>query len=200
MPEPLEALLQLIILFFVIVDPLASFSVFLVASSSMKREMRRRVALYAISLAALLSGIVLLFGERLLVLFTTTLDEFRIAGGIILGILGVKMTLGRPLQDISLKRGNSATAIASVIGTPLITGPATITALIVASYDYGKFLTGIAIGIVLLFTAIMLFLSDTLRRFLGLDAVRVISTVLGLITIAWGVKFVTVGVQHIFLW
>ena len=67
MPEPLQALLQLVILFFVIVDPLASFSVFLVASSSMKREVRRRVALYAISLAALLSGFVLIFGDAELV-------------------------------------------------------------------------------------------------------------------------------------
>ena len=195
----ISELAQLIVLFFVIIDPLATFTVFMVASSSMKDGQRKKAAMYAISIAIVLSGLVLVLGQKLLEIFSTTLDEFRIAGGIILGILGIKMTLGIPLKNLDELKGNSAMAIASVIGTPLITGPATITAIILSSNDYGRLITGIAVAIVLFFTGLFLFFSKWFGDFLGRDLIRIISTLLGLITIAWGVKFITVGIQNIFL-
>jgi len=195
----LEILIQLIILFFVIIDPLASFTVFAVASASMNQKQRQKMAFYAVAVAAILSIVVLLLGENLLSLFSTTIDEFRVAGGIILAILGIKMALGLPLQNIEQLKNNSSMAIASIIGTPLLTGPATITAIIVATHDYGRMLAGTAVGIVLIFTALLFMSSKIITKKIGKDIIRIISTLLGLITVAWGVKFIAVGIQNIFL-
>lgn len=144
--------LQLFILFFVIFDPLASFIFFLVSTNSMKEAERRRTAIFAVVVAAAISFAVLLFGQNLLALFNTSITEFQIAGGIILSVLGLKMVLGYSLVDVERVKGDSSWAIASIIGTPLLTGPAAITSIIVSVHDYGRFVTGAAVGTVLLGT------------------------------------------------
>lgn len=191
-------LVQLIILFFVIIDPFASFVVFLTATKSMTEKEKKHIAFYAIVVAVGLSFLVLLLGNALLELFSTTLDEFRIAGGIVLCILGIKMVLGKSITDENLK-DRSGRAIASIIGTPLLTGPAAITAILVSTADYGRIVTGIALAVVLLLTALLFLRAYKVGKVLGFTGIQVLSTLLGLITLAWGVKFITIGVQNIFL-
>lgn len=191
-------MLQLIVLFFVIIDPMASFAVFLAASSAMTQRERKRTALIASIIAISLSALVLIFGSTLLTLFNTSLDEFKVAGGIILGILGVKMALGIPLKHIDEVEGDSGMALASIIGTPLITGPATILTIILTSVQYGKLKVSVALAIVLTATSTLLLLADKVRNFMGKDFVRIVSTILGMITLAWGVKFITEGLLAIF--
>ena len=116
-------LIQLIILFFVVIDPLASFFVFYATSSKMVPKERQKTGLLAILIAVLLCFIVLILGHSLLELFSTTLDEFRIAGGIILVILGIKMVLGESLINTHDKKDSSARALASVIACLLYTSP-----------------------------------------------------------------------------
>jgi multiple antibiotic resistance protein len=192
-----ENLLPLIILFFVIFDPPASLVVFIAASANMSKGERRLTATLAVFVAASLSFLVLIFGQNLLTLFSTSIDEFRIAGGIILGILGVKMALGLPLTNLDDVKNSSGRAIASIIGTPLLTGPASITTIIISVNDYGRATTGLAIAIVLCLTAIIFQLSGIISK-LGKTTIQVASTVLGLITIAWGVKLISAGILAIF--
>ena len=116
----------------------------------------------------------------------------------ILTILGIKMVLGEPLINTHDKKENSARALASIIATPLITGPATIFTIIIASNDYGKFLTGIAVGIVLLITVLLFLMSNKVKKILGDTATQVATTILGLVTLSWGVKFIILGIKNIF--
>ena len=189
-----EPFFQLLILFFVIFDPLASFVLFTVATSSMQEKERKRTALIAVMVAAGISFLVLLFGQGLLQLFSMNMTEFQVAGGIVLGVLGLKMVLGYSLVDVEKVKGDSSWAIASIIGTPLLTGPAAIMSIIVSASDYGKIVTGLAVGIVLLGTVILFYNTKRLNVILGRTTVQVISTILGLITLAWGVKYVLQGI------
>lgn len=188
-----EHLLQLIILFIVIFDPLASFAVFYIATSNLSGKERNKIAILALIVAGLLSYAVLIFGKGLLDLFNTSIQDFRVASGIILGILGIKMTLGHSLTNLDQLKDNSAYAIAAIIGTPLLTGPAAITSIIVNVSDYGIVVTGLAITIVLLFIGLLFFQSSRINRLIGTMVIQVLSTFLGLITVAWGVKFVRDG-------
>lgn len=192
-----ETLIQLILLFTVIFDPLASLIVFFTASEGMKPKERRNTAILSIFVASGISLLVLLLGENLLSLFNTNIDEFRIAGGIILGILGIKMALGIPLTKIEEFKNNSGRAIAAIIGTPLLTGPAAITAIIISVHDYGIVLTGLATGIVLGLTAFVFYQAEKVRNLFGKTSIQVVSTILGLITLAWGVKFIILGILAI---
>ena len=189
----LENLLQLIILFFVIIDPFVSFAVFLVATKHMPRTERIHIALLAVLIASIIAYLFLFLGEQLLEVFHISLDNFRVAGGIILGVLGAKMTLGHTLLELHKHEKNSDSALASIIATPLITGPACITAIIVSVHDYGQLVTGVSVGIVLLITAVFLLVSTGLQKLMGKTAIQVTSTLMGLITLAWAVSFVRTG-------
>jgi len=187
-----EQLVQLTVLFFVIFDPLASFVVFLAATKGMKKPDKTHAALLAVLVAASVSAVVLLLGTNLLTLFNTNLDNFRVAGGIVLALLGIKMAMGQSLANVEKVKG-SAEAIASVIGTPLLTGPAAISAIIISSSDYGMVTTAAAVGIVLVLTLLLLVMADRAYKAIGKTGVQVMSTLLGLITLAWGVGFVLTG-------
>ena len=185
---------QLLILFFVIFDPLASFVIFTVATSSMQEKERKKTATIAVAVAAMISLLVLLLGQGFLELFNMNIKEFQVAGGIVLGVLGLKMVLGQSLVDVERVKGDSTWAIASIIGTPLLTGPAAIMTIIVSVSNYGRIVTGLAIAIVLLGTALLFYNTKRANRLLGRTAIQVISTILGLITLAWGVKYVLQGI------
>jgi multiple antibiotic resistance protein len=189
----LERLFQLVILFIVIFDPLASISVFFVATKDMVAKDRFYTALLSVFVAAAISFSFLIFGQNILVLFDTNINDFKVAAGIILGILGIKMVLGETITNIDNAKNNSGRAIAAIIGTPLLTGPAAITTIIVSVHDYGMPVTGLAVAIVLTFTVLLFLLSSKIYKIFGVTTIQVISTILGLITISWGVKFVKAG-------
>jgi multiple antibiotic resistance protein len=188
-----ENLLQLIVLFFVIFDPLASLVVFIVSTARMNDFEKRKVATLAVMVAGGISLLVLIFGNLLLKAFDTNIPDLRVAGGIILGLLGLKMVWGQSLTDTEGMKADSSLAIASVIGTPLLTGPATITTIMIAMNDFGRLQTGIAALIVLITTAIIFYNAVKIEKALGKTSIRIISTILGLITLAWGVKYIRVG-------
>ena len=54
-------------------------------------------------------------------------------------------------------------------------------------------ITGIAVFIVLVVTMALFLLSGKIYRVFGVTTIKVISTILGLITISWGIKFVKAG-------
>ena len=108
------------------------------------------------------------------------------------------MVLGESLINTYDKKDSSARALASIIATPLITGPATIFTIIIASSDYGKMMTGLAVGIVLLITAMLFLLSNKVKKILGDTATQVTTTILGLVTLSWGVKLIILGIKNIF--
>lgn len=189
----LENLLQLIVLFFVIFDPLASLVVFIVSTASMSNFEKRKVGTLAVAVAGGISFLVLILGNFLLKIFDTTIPDLRVAGGIILGLLGLKMVWGQSLADTEGMKADSSLAIASVIGTPLLTGPATITTIMISMNDFGRFQTGIAVLVVLIVTALIFYNAVKIEKAVGKTTIRIISTILGLITVAWGVKYIRVG-------
>lgn len=186
-------LISLIILFFVIYDPLLSIPFFLNATKNMDKEERFKTATLAILVASVISIAVLFSGIRLLNLFNTNLDDFKVAGGIILGLLGVKMVLGIPITEIEKGDNKSISGVAVIIGTPLLSGPAAITTIIISVSDYGLLTTGIAVTLVLALTGILLYSAAKLLRFLGETTIQVSTTMMGLITLSWGVMFVRGG-------
>src|SRR5574344_1509332 len=109
-------LFQLIILFFVIFDPIASLGVFFSQTKKMDAPNRRKTAILAVSTAAFISYTFLIFGQNVIVFFGSTMTDFKIASGIILGILGIQMVLGNTLStesDVS----KSSNAVAALIAT-----------------------------------------------------------------------------------
>jgi multiple antibiotic resistance protein len=189
-----EILLKLIILFAVIIDPLLSLVFFTTATEKMKKAEKLHTATKSMILAIGISILILFFGEYILKLFSLELNHLRIAGGIILGLLGVNMTLGLTFKHAEEQEDNSADAISTIIATPLISGPACITTIIVSAHDYGRLITGSALGLVLLLTAGMLYFACLFDvKKIGTTGIKISTTMMGLVTLAWGVSFILTG-------
>jgi multiple antibiotic resistance protein len=188
-----DYLLQLVILFFVIFDPPLSLVVFVSGTSGMTPAERNKTAIFAVAVAALLSFVFLLFGDDVLNLFNTNIMDFKVAGGVMLFILGVMMVLGKSISSEESMKGKSSQAIASLIATPLLTGPAAIATIIITSQQYGVPEIAIAISIVLGIALAMFFVSGYVMKYLGTTSLRVVSTIMGLITLAWGIAFIKGG-------
>jgi multiple antibiotic resistance protein len=188
----LEQLVQLVILFTVIIDPLSSFAVFTTSTAAMTAAEKKRTALYAVLAAAAMSYAILFIGAPLLSLFSVSISDFKIAGGIILAIFGVQMTLGQSLGG-KIKEGASVPATAAIIATPLLTGPAAITAIIAAVNDSGMLVTGLAVTIVMGITAVMFSLPTSVVNRIGKTPIQFISVIMGMITLAWGIRFIKDG-------
>jgi multiple antibiotic resistance protein len=188
----LEQLVQLVILFTVIIDPLSSFAVFTASTATMTAAEKKRTARYAVLAAAAMSYAILFIGAPLLSLFSVSISDFKIAGGIILAIFGVQMTLGQSLGG-KIKEGASVPATAAIIATPLLTGPAAITAIIAAVNDSGMLVTGLAVTIVMGITAVMFSLPTSVVNRIGKTPIQFISVIMGMITLAWGIRFIKDG-------
>ena len=191
----MDELIKLIVLFFVIFDPLLSGMVFISATKSMEYRNRVKIGIYATLVAMLISSIFLLFGNSFLSLFSTNINDIKIAGGILLAILGLKMSLGYELAGDSKEKdkdkvNSSHIGIASLIGTPLLTGPAAITTIIISVSDFGILSTGIAVFAVLLFAGAIFMVLSKFPDKISPVPLQVTSTILGLITLAWGIEFI----------
>jgi len=193
-------LLSLVVLFIVILDPLQSFAFFFVRTSRLTKKERVRIALLATGIAVVILYAFLFFGKGVLDLFNTNIDSFRIAGGILLALLGITMCgYLKSHDDVETNTKDSHTTIATVIATPLLSGPAAITATIISVVDHGRVITGIAIGLVLLLTFGLLMLSVVFHKILNKSkvAIKVLTTILGLITLAWGIDFILTGLHYV---
>ena len=184
--------IQAFVLLLMIMDPLVSIAAFLTMTKKIKEKEKKSIATKAVLVAAIPFFIFLVFGSLALTLLNVDIGTFKAAGGVVLLILGIQYALGVSLPKDKEKTSDGS-AIAAVIGTPLITGPATISAVIILTNDYGNVVTAVS-GIAALFVVwVTLMLGSRISRLLGRTGMSVLSTMMGLVSIAWGVSFIKEG-------
>jgi multiple antibiotic resistance protein len=187
-------IVQAFILLFVIMDPLLSLAAFFSMTKGIPKEECRKIAAQAVIVAAIPLFLFIFIGNGILSVLSVSLDSFQIAGGIILVLLGVQMALGISFpKDKEDEKDHSAIAV--VIGTPLITGPAVITTSILLADKFGKETTAVSGAAALLGMWIILRFSSFIHDKLGRSGLKVLSTMMGIITIAWGVEFIRQGLM-----
>jgi multiple antibiotic resistance protein len=187
----MQAFLRAFFELFVIIDVIGTLPVFLSLTRDLSPSERRRSANTALIVAGTLMLIFLAVGLQALHLLHIELSSFKIAGGIILGILGVQLVLGKEVTGPAATGYNSA---ALIIGTPLITGPGTITTIIILTEAHGRALVLAAIVANLLVCWLMLMGSGAIARILGANVIQVLSRVMGLLLLAIAVQYVLDGI------
>ncbi len=186
----MSSLIEAIILLIVITDPIVSVAAFLSLTRGKKPRERRRIAGKAVMVAAIVFLVFAFGGDIALRGLGVDLNTFKAAGGIILVLLGVQMSLGFTFP----KEKEDVSEIAVVIGTPLISGPATITTTMILVKDIGLAATLISGAAAFFVILLSLLMSQGISRLLGKGGIRVLSTMMGIVTIAWGIQFLLAGI------
>ncbi len=178
------------ILLLVIMDPVVSLSALVSLSKNKSKKELKEIAVKSTIVAIFIFLLFALGGELVFQFLGVDLNSFRIAGGIILLILGIEMVMG-----ISLTKKREVSEIAVVVGTPLISGPATIMTTIILVKSIGLVTTILAGMTALLITFMVLLFAVRIRKFLGLGGMQLLATMMGVVTMAWGAQFLISGLM-----
>ena len=185
--------LALVLQFFVLVNPMSSFSV-LISAYKQKMDVKQ-VAFKAVITAFLIAVCMVFVGPILFQFFGITADSFRIAGGIVLFLLGIDTI--RPKKSNSKDFGE-VEALVAIIATPLLTGPATISFITLKTFELGAMpvllnLSIAFVGVGLVFITFSMFVNK-----LNLKLVGIASRILGLFLTAVAIEMIAKGINALF--
>jgi multiple antibiotic resistance protein len=196
---------------FALIDPIGNTPLFAAATAGAAPRERALIAAY---IALFVAGFLTLFyfsGVSLLAFFGISLPAFRIAGGVILFMLGVTMAR----DDFTATFADAADRTSEAAGQayararfermivpfamPLLIGPGAIsTVVIYASQARGFGVAGAAAGVgviaaVALSTLVTFLATPLISRLLGRIGLTIVVRVLGLILCAMAVQFIMAG-------
>jgi multiple antibiotic resistance protein len=176
--------------FFVAMDAFGNLPILSTLTRKLSAKDRNRNVDRAVLIATILLLVFLFFGTSALRFFGISLPSFKIAGGIMLAILGIKVALGLRLREERAKKYEVA---AVPLATPLITGPAVITLIIIFVNEIGYALTLLAAMLNLMITWVVLKQSELLFKIFGRQGSDVIARIMGLILMALAIEFIKEG-------
>lgn len=216
----LELGVNLFVSLFALIDPIGNVPIFAAATSGDTPAQRRLVAFYIALFASLFLAFFYFTGLGLLQFFGISLSAFRIAGGVLLFLLGLDMSRTDFMESFASPEAEKPTAakvsakqavraharrrferMVVPFAMPLLIGPGAIsTAIIQASEAARHGPAGFAVGTVAIFavglaTLLAFMLADVISRVLGKIGMAIVVRVLGLILCAMAVQFVLVGVS-----
>ena len=172
---------------FAIMDAVGAIPLYIEMLKSLPEKMKLIQINKTIIVAAIFLFGFLFFGLNLLNYFSVSFESFRIAGGIIVLIVGIKMVLGLRIVESHLSKYKMAIV---PLATPLLVGPGVITTVMLLAAQYGYAVTVLASFINLLFTWLLMFFSLSIYKFIGRQGSDVISKIMGLFITAIAVEMI----------
>ena len=198
------ALSLVIVPLIVIVDPPASIALFLAMGSDLDRSALQSVATRACTFAALVLLTFLVVGEGLLNHIGVELYSLRIAGGLMLGTVGMNMLKEgqKPSRKVipvasggEISMGDSVDFDLVPLGMPMLAGPGAITLVILMGTTYGFRAVALAILVVMAFSLSLFFLATNMKNVVGENSTRAITRVMGLLIVTTAVQYFLDGLD-----
>ncbi len=183
--------ISLIIQIFVLLNPLSSFP-FLIAAYEKKMNLKA-VVLKAVITAFAIAVVMALVGPTLFSVFGITLDSFRIAGGVVLIMLGYRMV--RPKEEE--QKVTNIDSLITIIATPMLTGPGTISFITIKSLELGSPTVLSNLCFSFLLVGFIFFMFSLLVSKVNPKIVNILSRILGLFLMAVAVEMISNGLEGI---
>ncbi len=183
----LIVLLQALVTFFIVFDPIGSLPVFIELTKKFNDTEKRRAVNKAVLVAGVLAFIFIFLGKNVLDLMGITFSSFKIAGGAVLFLLGLEMILGFKIHK---KKVIDYSVAVSIISVPLITGPGVITMAILLATEIGILTTAVSAFLSISIIWILFRQAESVQKKLGEANLRIISKIMGLIIASEGINLI----------
>ena len=186
----------------IILDPLLSVSMFINLTQNLTKAEVIKQAFIATAVAGILMLSFLFFNDIVFDLLNIELESFKVAGGVILFILGLQIVLGIEIGGSSAghkslsspdRVGKKAMA-GVIIGTPIMCGPGAITTVMILGAQDGLLITFIAIILALVCIWLILVFSTFIKKILGETILVILSKIMGLLLTAIAVHTIWTGI------
>ena len=187
---------------FFLVDPFAVVPMFLSMTFDVPESTRRQMARRSAWTCAIVLCVFSAAGSLIFKAFGITLPAFKIAGGIILLLIGLDMLQARQSATKSTaeeQQEGAEKADASIIplGMPMLAGPGAIsTVMVLVGGAHSIWQHTVVYGVILLTSYISYWVlsgADRVRRYLGNTGIRIMTRLMGLLLVALAVQFVVNG-------
>jgi multiple antibiotic resistance protein len=205
MEDPVIHFSTVLLAFFAIMNPIANAPLFVGLTDGLDAPTRRGIALRAVLLAFAIVAVFTLLGREIFAAFGITLPAFRIAGGVLVALVGFHLLQGQesnvhtPTPEDNARSREAALGVAiTPLALPILAGPGTIASAMnfaanATLPELARVLA--AFAVICALTWVALIGSDSLVRFLGQNAIKVVSRLMGLILAVIGVQMLIVGVR-----
>lgn len=191
----------------VVIDPVGLVPMFLALAGTRDTLDRRRIARRAVLTAGGVLVAFALAGSWLLGRLQISLDAFRVAGGLLLFWIAVRMVFAEHERETKAEEAEAmGRQDISVfpLAIPIIAGPGALASVMIlvgeaADYPLGLVMVLAMTAAVLLLCHAALRLSELIARILGQTGVNVVTRVLGVLLAALAVQYVADGARNLLL-
>lgn len=186
--------------FLVALNPVSLIPMFIAATANVPAEERPRIATRAAAIASVLLVAFAFGGELLFDALGIHLSAFRIAGGLVMLVVGLRMVTGAtPPPPTMIGRGGHDVALFP-LAMPQIAGPAAImSAILLTDNEAAAFHEQLAVATVLVAMVGVCYVAmraaQPLHRMLGDGGANIISRVLGLVLLSVAVEHIMAGLR-----
>lgn len=192
---------------FTIVNPFSTASVFMTITQGFDKQQKKHIAMRAAIIAFITLALFAFIGKGILTFFSISIEGFRLAGGVLLAGLGLRMINQKrkrihseeEREELMEKEDLSIMPLA----IPFISGPGAIATVMLLIHDSATITSVVAVlGAILLvcvIAGVAMIESQYLERALGKTGNKVLAKIMGLIVLVIGIQFLINGVHNLLL-
>jgi multiple antibiotic resistance protein len=190
MPEVLKDLPMTFIPLFVAMDPFGILPIYTSITIDLANDEKKKVIRYSTITALTICLAFIAVGEAVFRILGITVDDFKIAGGLLLLVLAIIELVGQKkdymkAQDVGIVP----------IGVPLLVGPAVLTTLIVLVDHYGIAPTLISLVLNLILVYMVFSSAQAIIKLIGKNGIFAISKIVALLLAAIAVMMIRIGIE-----
>jgi multiple antibiotic resistance protein len=186
-------------LLFLVMDPLGNIPIFLSVLEDVAPERRTRVLVRELLLAFLVLVIFLFFGQYLLGFLQLSEHSIRIAGGIIMFLIALKMVF--PVKRMAhAAEDMQGEPLLVPLAIPLVAGPSAMAVVMLMATNNPERMTDwlLALFAAWLLSSLILVSANGLKRFLGHRGLIAMERLMGMLLIAVAVQMLLEGFSAYF--
>ena len=185
---------------FVVVNPVGTVPLFIAIAGQEPPARQQQIVLQGVVVAALILLFFIAIGQLLLEALGIELSSFRIAGGLVLLIIALRMVL-EEVRVASIDTSHLRNVAIFPLAMPFLAGPAALTAVILLTDNdvytfWEQVRTALVLLAVMLVTYACLAAAEPVQRLLGTTGANVVSRIMGLILAALAVQSMIGGLRQ----
>lgn len=183
-------------LLFLVMDPLGNVPIFLSILKDIDDKTRRLIILRELAVALVILSIFLAFGQQILDLLGLQTESVRIAGGVILFIIALRMIF--PSEEGVMGNTRDSDPFIVPLAIPLLAGPSTLATLIVMSSSTQSWLSqGTSLLMAWSACAVILLLAPALYKLLRNKGLAAMERLMGMILVMIAVQMLIDGLESL---
>lgn len=193
--------------FSAIMNPISGISIFLTLTKDMTEKMSKTTAFKSVLTAFLIVTFFAFAGDFMLNLFAVSFTALRLAGGVLVALIGYEMLQGKSssvnepskesLDETIEEEGSIAI---TPLGIPLLAGPGVIITAMNFSAGGAKnlLITIFSFGVLCVLTYYVFIFGKNIKEMMGSSALKVLTRMMGLVLIVIGTQMIIDGAYSAF--